>query len=58
MLSAAFSLLVGLLAGPMETPEADISISRFYYATRLIAALLVATLVPLLIDRRARRSTN
>jgi hypothetical protein len=30
----------------------------FYYAARLILALLVATLVPLLIDRRARRSTN
>ena len=28
---------------------------RLLYASRLVAALLVATLVPLLIDRRARR---
>ena len=30
----------------------------FFYAARLIGALLVATLVPFLIDRRARRSSN
>jgi hypothetical protein len=28
---------------------------RLFYASRLVAALLTATLVPLLIDRRARR---
>jgi len=28
---------------------------HFYYAARLIAALLIATLVPLLLDRRFRR---
>jgi hypothetical protein len=28
---------------------------HFFYAARLIGALLVATLVPLLIDRRFRR---
>jgi len=28
---------------------------RLLYASRLVAALLAATLVPLLIDRRARR---
>jgi hypothetical protein len=28
---------------------------HFYYSARLIAALLIATLVPLLIDRRFRR---
>jgi len=28
---------------------------HFYYAARLVAALLIATLVPLLIDRRLRR---
>jgi len=27
---------------------------HLYYAARLIAALLIATLVPLLIDRRSR----
>ena len=58
MLSAAFSLLAGLLTAQMAVSEADISTSRFYYAARLIGALLVATMVPLLIDRRARRSTN
>jgi hypothetical protein len=34
---------------------AGISADRFLYAFRLIGALLVATLVPLLIDRRFRR---
>jgi hypothetical protein len=28
---------------------------RFFYAVRLVGALVVATLVPLLIDRRLRR---
>jgi hypothetical protein len=28
---------------------------RLFYAARLVAALLVATLVPILIDRRLRR---
>jgi hypothetical protein len=58
VLSAAFSILAGLLTAQMAVSEVDISTSRFYYAARLIGALLVATLVPLLIDRRARRSTN
>ena len=30
----------------------------FFYAARLIGARLVAILVPFLIDRRARRSSN
>jgi hypothetical protein len=34
---------------------AGIPADRFLYAFRLIGALLVATLVPLLIDRRFRR---
>jgi len=29
--------------------------SRFFYSARLVAALVVATLVPILIDRRLRR---
>jgi hypothetical protein len=32
-----------------------LSSDHFYYAARLIAALLLATLVPFLIDRRSRR---
>jgi hypothetical protein len=32
-----------------------LSTDHFYYAARLVAALLIATLVPLLIDRRSRR---
>ena len=32
-----------------------LSTDHFYYAVRLVAALLIATLVPLLIDRRYRR---
>jgi hypothetical protein len=28
---------------------------HFFYGARLVAALLIATLVPLLVDRRARR---
>jgi len=31
---------------------------RFLYGLRLIGALLIATLVPLLIDLRARRSSR
>jgi hypothetical protein len=31
------------------------STEHFYFAARLVAALLIATLVPLLIDRRFRR---
>jgi len=31
------------------------STGHFFYGARLIAALLIATLVPLLIDRRYRR---
>jgi hypothetical protein len=31
-----------------------LSTDHFYYAARLVAALLIATLVPLLLDRRSR----
>ena len=34
----------------------SISTHHLLYGLRLIGALLIATLVPLLIDRRARRS--
>jgi hypothetical protein len=42
----------------MEIFDPTASTGRLFYAARLIGALLMATLVPLLIDRRARRSTN
>ncbi len=58
MLSAAFSLIVRVLIGQVDASGAQVSASRYYYAARLVGALLVATLVPLLIDRRARRSTH
>jgi hypothetical protein len=32
--------------------------TRFFYAARLIVALLLATLVPFLLDRRARRARS
>jgi hypothetical protein len=35
-----------------------IPIQRFLYGLRLIGALLIATLVPLLIDLRARRANR
>jgi hypothetical protein len=34
----------------------SISTQQFLYGLRLVGALLIATLVPLLIDRRVRRS--
>lgn len=58
MLSPAVSLIVRALVTQAETVGAEIATSRFYYAARLIGALLIATLVPLLIDRRARRSSR
>jgi hypothetical protein len=41
-----------------ESDSAEFSTTPLYYAVRLIGALLIATLIPLLIDRRARRSTR
>ena len=58
MLSAAVSAVVGVFLSQAEAAGAQVSSSRFYHAARLIAALLIATLVPLLIDRRARRSSR
>ncbi|HXN75138.1 MAG TPA: hypothetical protein VN876_00810 [Gemmatimonadaceae bacterium] len=40
---------------PLLVIAAGIPADRFLYAFRLIGALLLATLVPLLIDRRFRR---
>jgi hypothetical protein len=55
MLRASLVAIVMVLAqAGAGSPE--FSTSRFYYAARLIGALLIATVVPLLIDRRACRS--
>jgi hypothetical protein len=43
------------LAAFTATATEEISGSHFFYAIRSMAALVVATLVPLLIDRRFRR---
>jgi len=58
MLSAAIFLVVRIVATQADTGGAEFSTSRLYYAARLIGALLIATVVPLLIDRRARRSNR
>jgi hypothetical protein len=55
MLSASLSL-VATLAIQADTASAQDSGDHAFYVSRFIAALLVATFVPLLIDRRARRS--
>ena len=57
MLSVSAFLVVRIAVIQADTTAAELSGSRLYYAARLIGALLVATVVPLLIDRRARRSS-
>jgi len=54
------SLLVGAIFVVTLTDSVapDFFTNRFYYATRLIGAILIATLIPLHIDRRARRSSR
>ena len=54
------SLLVGVIfiATLTDSVASDFFTSRFYYAMRLIGAILIATLIPLHIDRRARRSSR
>jgi hypothetical protein len=56
MLSAALFLIVSAIATQLDAGDVEFSSIRLYYASRLIGALLLATVVPLLIDRRARRS--
>ena len=58
MLSAVALLVVGLIVAQTGSDSSELSDNHLFYAVRLIGALLVATLVPLLIDRRARRSTR
>lgn len=54
-IAAAATLLLSIAAGEVADGDSWDSGIRFFHATRLIAGLLVATLVPLLIDRRLRR---
>ena len=42
----------------MEGGDTGFFASRPYYAARLIGAILIAMLIPLLIDRHARSSTR
>jgi hypothetical protein len=58
MLSDAVLLVVNVVAIQAETGIADFSTHHIYYASRLVGALLTATVVPLLIDRSARRSSR
>jgi hypothetical protein len=57
VLTAAF-LLVAVLVTQVDAYGAEFFTSRFYYAARLIGAILIATVLPLEIDRRARRSSR
>jgi len=56
MLRASVLLILTVVAAQAAAGSPEFSTSRFYYAARLIGALLIATVVPLLIDRRVRRS--
>ena len=58
MLSATALLVMGVVRTQTETDTAEFSDNHLFYALRLIGALLIATLVPLLIDQRARRSSR
>jgi hypothetical protein len=58
MLSATALHLIGVVRTQTEPDTAEISDNHLVYALRLIGALLVATLVPILIDQRARRSSR
>jgi len=58
MLSASLFLIVSAVATQVDAGDVGSSSNRFYYASRLIGALLLATVVPLLVDRRARRSSR
>jgi hypothetical protein len=58
MLSASLFLIISAVATQVDAGDVGPSSMRFYYASRLIGALLLATVVPLLIDRRAHRSNR
>jgi hypothetical protein len=52
------SLLAFTMLAQTDSAAVDFFAGRFYYAARLIGAILIATLIPLEIDRRARRSSR
>jgi hypothetical protein len=58
MLSATALHVIGVVRTQTELDTAEFSDNHLVYALRLIGALLVATLVPILIDQRARRSSR
>ena len=58
MPSASAIVAVGLVVSQTDTDSAELSNNHLFYALRLIGGLLVATVVPLLVDRRARRSSR
>jgi hypothetical protein len=58
MLSASALLVIGVVGAQTDTDTTEFSDNHLVYALRLIGALLIATLVPLLIDQRARRSSR
>jgi len=58
LLIASVLLVAGFALTQADPGGSDFFTSRFYYAARLIGALLVATVVPLLIDRRVRSSSR
>jgi hypothetical protein len=58
MLRAAVLLVLGAVVAQPEMTRFDFTTNRYFYAARLIGALLLATIVPLLIDRRARHSSR
>lgn len=58
MLSAFALPVLRAVTTQIASGDTGLSTSRLYYAARLIAALLIAILVPLLIDRHARNSTR
>jgi len=57
-LSATALHVIEVVRTQTETDTTEFSDNHLLYALRLIGALLVATLVPLLIDQRARRSSR
>lgn len=57
-LTASAILVVAVMAIQTGTDTAEFSDNHLFYAFRLIGALVVATAVPLLVDRRARRSSR
>ena len=58
MLTASVLLVTMFISTQTDSAAADFFTSRLYYAARLIGAILIATLIPLQIDRRARRSSR